>query len=1701
MIRSLIGTLLLIALFTTNLTASTGSTIAQFNLSINKVFSPQEEVVVHYNQYYSRDEKVATDLQLSLYRFDDASDLLAIVPNQPQQFPIDKLEKLQRIKSWTETSTKNRNRYNGNINLGKMAPGAYLLDCFAWGTAAQIPIIVSEYGIGTRSVGEELYAYVYDQATGKKVQGFEVVSSVNEKQYQPLEEINGLQHFVFETEKGSNYEQPLVIAQKGKSIAVCRNYINRYQQDNNLVAYLFTDRPAYRPGQTINVKGTYREIVKEGYRPYNDTITYILLDSKNTEIIKKALTLDAGGSFTDKIIADEDWQLGEYTISFYKGGIDESNQWRHWQNQQYAAKFRLEEYKKPEYEVKLSFDADQYAFGDEVEVTVKADYFFGAPVTEATVNYRVMIQEYYVPWYRRYPCYWWYEDYYSHYGRSEMIDSGEGVLNEQGELVIKLDGDDQLEARNYKLIVYADVVDNSRRSISGNGQVIVANSAFQIQAHSKSYYNTVDADLVFELSAADFSDRPVETDFVANLIYHGKRWNNKENKKIRKIEGRTSAEGIAEVRLKDIEEPGRYSVEFEAKDKEGRVTKASAWSYIIDPSGDYYRWWQNNNKIQVMTDKKVYESGETVKMMVYAEESADLFVSVNDKHFRYADLCSFENKKDEKGAYKLIEFILDADAYGQQQIMVSYGKDGQQYQGGERFTVIPNHKYLTVELEFAEDRYRPRETATATVRVKDNKGNVVPNAEVALMTADESIYFLYPDKTKDIRKVFYNSHSAYANNRYNDWNWHLQSSKLSSNEMRYRVETLDQRLPRELFLKQGVRFRIGQRKSEDNKQYIEGYIIDHENGNPIPKAKIELNGKSYKADSFGYFKIELKAGTYDVKASGKTQGSTMLPKLWIHKGRTIQLNLSVDNKNRVLNEQADLFKEAMTFTDVDFELDEDGLALEEVQVSGSRRARGGEEMMSADMAAPMTMEAESSGVMRSKNAESKDESNELVAPTVRSDFQDAIYWDPFVITDKNGEAKIKITLPDNLTTWRTTARVITRDTRIGEVRAKIITTKDLLVRMELPRFMNKGDELLIATTVHNYLDTDKEVTLRLTANGLIVEGSEQKINVAANGEQRIDWPVTAPWIREAKLTVEALTDEESDAMELSLPVQPYGLEMVKADAAVSRGEDAASLRFEIPEGVDINTASLKLTADASVAAALVSSLEDLVGYPYGCVEQTMSRFLPTVVVKKALQEMEGDLAIGISDAELQKMVDQGFKRLGELQQQDGGWGWWAHDSAHPYITAYVMNGMSIAATSGLEVDEIVYEKGATALKRLIENKTNEESTTRAYQMMVAMRMGWKKLWDAKEVPGNKAGAYEQSLWLQAAVLAGDLKTARTILARLEDKATRAGSLVYWGDKKFYYRWQDDRVETTANAIRAISVLDPEHELIAPAVQWVMQQRKGNSWHNTRQTAITIFGLLEVIKREINPDLDAELFVNGTRVDNFELNAEGELAMKWKVLPEEFSASTDSKVPEGSHAWLKKGVNTVEFKTKGKGTLYASGQVRYFKDGEQKHIEEDFDPMFEVERNYYGLKLVETKDGRQEYQKTRIDLSDVKSGQEILVKVKIKTDLEQEYVLIEDPIPAGCEFIRDDKSYVIKDEVDYAYGRRGWWYYSWYSHKEFRDDKYTLTVTKLRKGEYEFSYLLRAQIPGEYKISPTVAQLMYYPELRGYGQFYEMTIGD
>ncbi|HEU4794753.1 MAG TPA: alpha-2-macroglobulin family protein, partial [Pyrinomonadaceae bacterium] len=348
------------------------------------------------------------------------------------------------------------------------------------------------------------------------------------------------------------------------------------------------------------------------------------------------------------------------------------------------------------------------------------------------------------------------------------------------------------------------------------------------------------------------------------------------------------------------------------------------------------------------------------------------------------------------------------------------------------------------------------------------------------------------------------------------------------------------------------------------------------------------------------------------------------------------------------------------------------------------------------------------------------------AVQVRSDFRSTILWMPDVKTDAGGTAIVKVKYPDSMTTWSATARAVSTANQFGQGSSQTRTKQPLIVRLQAPRFFVVGDQVTVSAVINNNTDQPMRVAPALSAEGVSISGGAQPVEVKANSEARVDWRVDVKHASEAKIKVEARGAKYADAMEKRFTIYEHGIEKFVSRSGKMRA-DSVAVKLDIPKERRVDSTTLTVQVAPSMATTMLDALPYLVEYPYGCTEQTMSRFLPAVITAKTLRDLglKPETAMskifgGIEPSsaaathpngrrdlrELDKITSEGLQRLYDFQHADGGWGWWKGGESDHFMTAYVIWGMTLARQAGIDVKHDVIERAASYLDKELVEKEN-----------------------------------------------------------------------------------------------------------------------------------------------------------------------------------------------------------------------------------------------------------------------------------------------------------------------------------------------------------------------------------------------------------
>lgn len=727
--------------------------------------------------------------------------------------------------------------------------------------------------------------------------------------------------------------------------------------------------------------------------------------------------------------------------------------------------------------------------------------------------------------------------------------------------------------------------------------------------------------------------------------------------------------------------------------------------------------------------------------------------------------------------------------------------------------------------------------------------------------------------------------------------------------------------------------------------------------------------------------------------------------------------------------------------------------------------------------------APSSAAQPTQNAaRAKSDDKNAQQPATRLNFVDTPLWVPEAVTGADGKTTVKVTLPDNLTTWQLEGRAISKATYAGQSTTEIVSTLPLLVRPTTPRFFVVGDEAELAAVVNNNTESDLSVQVKLDVTGATLKDGQSTatVTIPKAGRARVNWRVVVGNVSAVDVTFTAISGEYGDAAKPDvglgdkklLPVYQYVSPDYVATAGVLRGAGSRTELVQLPTGASAAVSGdLTVRLNTSLAAVTLDGLTYLRNFEYQCTEQTISKFLPNVITYRALQKLGQDSPE--LKANLLQAIQEALVRLKSGQKQDGGFGWYPRDESNPQVTAYAVLGLLEARGSDLLTDKDMLDR---AIRFLLGKRSNVdmntsywELNTRAFVEYVLARTGNPdrvKL-DNLFTQRDRMSLFAKAYIAQAYDLAqGDRSRIDALLSDLVNGAVLSGTGAHFEEtRRDWWNW-DSNTRTTAIILGTLVKLTPQSDLIPNIVRWLVVARKDRAWETTQETAWAIMSLTDfmVASNELKGNYPYTVNLNG------------------KELTKGQAAPANLKVTQALATdvltLLKDQANKISVnRGDGEGTLYYTATL---------HVDQ---PVEAIKPTARGLDFKRT------YYVAGKAVTEAKVGDLITVSLDLFIPHDLHYVVVNDPIPAGTEMVDTSLQTTSQigqppqlDKVDARYGW-GWW---WWSDTQLKTEKAVLTARYLPSGTYKYVYQIRASSPGVYRVIPPNGNEFYFPEVFGRG---------
>jgi uncharacterized protein YfaS (alpha-2-macroglobulin family) len=706
----------------------------------------------------------------------------------------------------------------------------------------------------------------------------------------------------------------------------------------------------------------------------------------------------------------------------------------------------------------------------------------------------------------------------------------------------------------------------------------------------------------------------------------------------------------------------------------------------------------------------------------------------------------------------------------------------------------------------------------------------------------------------------------------------------------------------------------------------------------------------------------------------------------------------------------------------------------------------------------------------------------------RRDFRQTAYFNPTVLTDANGKAHAHFKLPESLTTYRIMAVAVSEGDHYGFGAASVTTSKHLMARPELPRFLRAGDAMEAGIVVSAKNFDPGQVTVHVQATGITLTGeATRSVRLTRDQSLEVRFPFRAEVAGTAKLRFDVSAGGEKDALQIERRISaPATLEAValygkSQDSVVEALGDLSEIRPDVGQ-LDISVSSTALVG-------LGAGVSQLVEYPYGCTEQLSSMLIPLVPLRDLAKDFQIPLPL-----DLDKVVPRTIAQIISRQRADGGFGLWPSSTeSYPWVGAYALFVLSQASQHGAAVPSAVFNRGRDYLRRYLADMPEDtyRLPTVAFVLDVLADMGTpdigyqQKLYERrKELP-----LFAKALLLHAlGVSKTQQKLAQGLVPDLENALRIDNDAAFVGENTGdeYAVLMDSQARTAALVLRALLTVKPDHPLAAELARGLLRQRVNGTWRTTQETSYALLALDAYRKAQerVVPDFQVQALLGQSVVLNADLHGR--------------SLSTrEGRVDIAKLAGLSGAALT--FEKRGSGTMFYQARLRYAR---RTLPTDTLDQGFFVQK---ALRPV-TPESLPQALASIADSSAARflGGDLVLADLVIVTPSPRDFVVVDDPLPAGFEAVDSHlaTSSLATEELgapacdgcaeDEARDElaAGHTFFEDYTERELRDDRVLFFVDHMAAGMYHYRYLARATTFGKFVLPATRVEEMYTPETFG-----------
>ena len=1489
--------------------------------------------------------------------------------------------------------------------------------------------------------------FVLDSKTGKPIPDASVDAwqSDNRNQLISVPSVKTNSQGLFEFRGGNRAIAKCFVRYKRQSLATfsqLRSYQARPERPTEETRF-FTDRAIYRPGQTIRYKAIAISVDKEkdNYRAIaGRNVTIILTNANGQELERVTHQTNQYGSFSGSVTAPADGLMGRTSLRVVEGPRG-------------ATQVSVEEYKRPKFQVEIDAPDESPRLGDVVGVSGKAMAYTGAAINGAEVRWRIVREVRYPVWWSW--RYWWMPQNPS----TQEIAHGVTTTDSLGRFSVDFEakpdlGVERASEPTFQFTVYADVTDrtgetrtsqktirvgytalsasiNANRWLTNEEEIAIGVTTTTIDGQGKASSGILE---VYEVEQPEQVQRRSLAGIVISPRSNQERPPTSENpyswpvgELVKQVPFKTNGDGQFQTLLSL--DAGIYRAKLESVDQFGEKVTADLLLQVLDPKAE-----KLNIRIPHLftAPSQTVEAGqEYLALWGSGYDSARAYIEIEH---RGKILQSFWT--DPKRTQQTIRQNVSKSMRGGFYVRTTMVRENRAYTETQFVDVPWDNKKLDIKWERLVSKLEPgaKETWTAII-----------TGEQAKLRAAEMVATLYDASLDALRR----------------YNW-PESFDVFRRDRSY-VQTVFQNQAKPLILMH------------------RGWLVQSRDASL----------------------------TYRSLPSLILQNpSMMFGAVRMRRSRSLMTD-SMEDAGMALEMNADM------------------------QVRGAAEEKEG--VVADNATDQLAVSAAMDGV----------DAIDLNQVSTRKNLQETAFFFPHLVSDGDGVVKMTFTMPEALTEWKFLGFAHDQSLRGGLLSGSAVTSKDLMIQPNPPRFLREGDQVEFTVKVTNQSPTIQSgiVSLSLAdaATGDNVDAKlgnsapNKKFEVPAGESLTFSWRLAIP-DQMGFLTYKAVgsSGRLSDGEEGFLPVLPRRVLVQESIQLPIRGPGERDFEFErLLSSGDSDTLkhqslTVQMTSNPSWYAVL--SLPYLMEFPHECNEQVFNRFyanalaqhitisdprmaevferwrgtdalespmqknqdlqslmlVETPWIKDAEDESQARRNVGIlfDENRLKDELDRAFKKLSQTQLPNGAWSWMPGGRDNRYITLYITTGFGRLRHLGVKVDLAPAIKSLAHLddwmhqlyqkiKASDREQNHLSSTVALYLYGRSFFLDDQPITEKHQEAVNYWISQSKSHWLDLnqrqsqAHLAialkrfGDLDSAKGIMQSIHERSVNDSELGrYWRDTELSWWWYRAPIETQAMMIEAFDEVMNDQEAVEDCKVWLLKQKQTRDWKTTKATADAAYALLLRGSNMLSSDELVSVSLGGKYLQ-----------------PGTAEAGTGFYQQRFSGAEVKPDLGSIRVKKIDDGVAWGGVHWQYLEDLSQVTPHDDT-PLSLTKKLYVRENSVDGPVLRP------ID-GPVRVGDELVVRMVLRSDRDMEYLHLKDQRGSGTEPVDVISSYRYQDGLAY--------------YQSTRDTASHFFIDYLPKGTYIFEYASRVQLAGQYQSGFASIESMYAPEFKSHSQSTLITV--